>query len=219
MGCSRALGIWGDIVRGVSDVPWTEASAIGSESARETWALAARMALEETARGYHAVITSAELATYVQERSRVRTRQQPKHWLGDVLWRTMLRSQEAGEPFLAALCVDASGRVGSGYAGRVEHLRGADPGDPDVHAASERLDCYRHFGADLPDDGGSPGPMPSAAAPQRTASASGGRSTASRRTSSDAAASRRTTRTEVAPKICPTCYMALPASGLCDSCD
>ncbi len=204
----------------MSEVPWTEASAIGSEAARETWALAARMALEETARSYHGVISYRELATFVQERSRIRTRQQPQHWLGDVLWRTMERSHQDREPFLAALCVDSSGRVGPGYAGRVQHLRGAAPADPDAHAASERLDCYRHFGAELPEGGGVPGPLPSAATPRRTPAAPRAASSSrSSRTATRRAAPRRVTRAEVAPKICPTCYMALPASGVCDNCD
>ena len=32
-------------------------------------------------------------------------------------------------------------------------------------------------------------------------------------------ASRRTTPEPTPPKICPTCYMALPATGVCDTCD
>ena len=30
---------------------------------------------------------------------------------------------------------------------------------------------------------------------------------------------KRTKPAEVAPKICPTCFMALPATGICDNCD
>ena len=33
--------------------------------------------------------------------------------------------------------------------------RGSLDGDADDHAARERLECYRHFGAELPAGGGS----------------------------------------------------------------
>lgn len=201
----------------MSDVPWIEASTIGSEEAHATWALAARMRLEEVARDYHAVIRIADLGDWVQERSRVRTRQQTRHWIGDVLYRTMLDNIGRGEPFLCSLVVDQQGRVGANYAGLVEHLRGIRVVDADHHAADERLDCYRHFGAELPEGGGVPGPHPSAAAPRRTSS--GTRST---RPTSGAAprksATGRVARSDVVPKICPTCFMALPASGVCDDC-
>ena len=198
----------------MSEAPWIEASTIGSEDAHATWALAARMRLEEAARDYHAVVRTADLADYVQERSRVRTRQQPRHWMGDVLFRTMQENISRGEPFLCSLVVDRQGHVGSGYAGLVEHLRGVAVTDPDRHAAEERLDCYRHFGADLPEGGGEPGPAPSAApAARRTTSGAGaGRSSASRVTAAPK-------KVEKQPAICPTCFMALPASGICDTCD
>jgi hypothetical protein len=34
-----------------------------------------------------------------------------------------------------------------------------------------------------------------------------------------APAKKRVSKPEVAPKICPTCYTALPATGICDFCD
>ena len=203
----------------MSEVPWTEAATLGREDAHATWALAARMRLEELAGTYHATITSAELAEWVQERSRIRTRQQPRHWLGDVLYRTMQDNVDRREPFLASLCVDQSGRVASGYAGRVQFLRGgAEPADPDAHAASERLDCYRWFGATLPEGGGEPGPMPSGAVPRRTTSV-GGRSRTPRPADTRSAPTPRVAKTDVMPKICDRCFMALPASGQCDNCD
>jgi hypothetical protein len=213
---------WGD----VSEVPWVEATTIGSEDAHATWALAARMRLEEVARDYHAVIGYAELADWVQRRSRVRTRQQPGQWMPDVLFRTMQDNRERREPFLASLCVDASGRVLSNYPGCVQYLRGAEPADADRHAAEERLACYRWFGAELPEGGGEPGPMPSAR-PVRRTPAEGGTARAARdrsaRDRSGAPTQRtarpRVARTDVVPAICPRCYMALPASGQCDSCD
>lgn len=208
----------------MSEVPWVEAAALGPETAHATWALAARMLLEETAGRYHGVVSHDELADYCQERTRIRTGGSSRHWIGDVLWRVMQDNQAKGEPFLSALAVSASGRVWSGYAGCVAHLRGREPGDPDQQAAEERLSCYRWWGADLPDGGGVPGPLPAAAAPRRAAPARG-RSTspASPGTGRESRPARspspRVARSDVVPAICPRCFMALPASGQCDNCD
>lgn len=207
----------------MSDVPWIEAATLGREDAHATWALAARMGLEDVAGSYHETISYGDLADWVQERSRIRTRQQPRHWLGEVLYRTMQDNQERREPFLAALCVDATGHIGAGYVGRVQFLRGgAEPADADAHAATERLDCYRWFGADLPDGGGVPGPLPRAAAPRRipgTRPASTPRTPRSRSSVDRPAPKPRVAKTDVVEKICDRCFMALPASGQCDNCD
>lgn len=201
----------------MNEVPWIEASTIGQEDAHATWALAARMRLEEVAGDYHAVVTVAGLGDWVQERSRLRTRSHARHWMGDVLYRTMLQNLSRGEPFLSALVVDRDGHVGSGYAGLVEHLRGDRVPDGDAHAASERLDCYRWFGAELPEGGGVPGPLPVvAAARHRVPAARSGATPRPRRTSG---APTRVAKTDVVPRTCPTCFMALPATGICDTCD
>jgi hypothetical protein len=206
----------------VSEVPWIEAATIGREDAHATWALAARMRLEEAARSYHGVVTVRDLADWVQERSRIRTRQQPRHWLGDVLYRTMVADAERGEPFLASVCVDADGRVTSGYAGCVEHLRGARVGDADEHAGRERLACYRRYADDLPAGGGEPGPAPRASTVpgrRRPSSAGGSSGTGAAPSRGAASGGRRVARSDVVPKVCPQCHMALPASGQCDTCD
>lgn len=214
----------------MSEVPWTEASAIGSEAAHATWSLAARMRLEEVAGVYHGTVAAAELAEDVQHRSRIRTRQPHRHWLNDVLYRTMVDNDGRGEPFLAALCVDATGRVGSGYAGCVEHLRGLRVADADEQAASERLSCYRWFGAELPPGGGEPGPEPlplvTPAAPA-AARVPGARRTTVRTSSGSGPSGRadaptrpaRVAKTDVVPAVCPRCFLALPVSGICDTCD
>lgn len=209
----------------MSDVPWVEATTIGSEDAHATWALAARMRLEEVAREYHAVIGYAELADWVQQRSRIRTRQQPGQWMPDVLFRTMQDNRDRREPFLASLCVDASGHVLANYPGCVQYLRGgAEPADPDGHAARERLDCYRWFGAELPEGGGEPGPAPRPVRRGGVAGSSTGgtvrRAPRARASGEPARPARpRVARTDVVPAICPRCFMALPASGQCDTCD
>jgi len=205
----------------VTEVPWTEASVLGPDVSRETWALAARMLLEETARDYHAVVSYQELADYVQQRSRIRTKQPMRYWIGDVLFRVSKTCAEKREPLLMALCVNAAGSVGEGYQVAVEELRGERiTGDADDHAAAERLDCYRWFGADLPPGGGEPALAPALQATREGRSAPH-TPRASRSSSRTPAAprARKSAASDVVQKICPTCFMALPASGICDNCD
>ena len=54
---------------------WLNAAVVGQEASRETWALAAREKLEETAGTYGETVTLKELADWVQERSLIRTKQ------------------------------------------------------------------------------------------------------------------------------------------------
>jgi hypothetical protein len=220
---------------------YTNAATVGPDHARATWALAARELLVETAKRYHAVVRTQDLAEFVQRRSLLRTSQQPQHWMGDVLSRITAECAHRREPFLSALCVDGHGRVGVAYRHAVEQHRGAVYGDLDVQAAEERLECYRHFGATLPPGGGVPA-MPPQAAPRGPASRGGGthRGTGSRGTGTGAraASSRtaagtteraRTARASRAPAkpaaaekplaLCPVHFEVLPASGICDLCE
>lgn len=183
------------------DLPYTNATAIGSEAARATWALAARESLIATAGTYHAVTTFKELADAVQERSRVRTTQMRHHWIGDVLARVTVECARRGEPLLAALCVDATGSVGAGYAAAVAEVVGDDIGDPDDHAAQERLACYGHFGAELPRGGGVAALTPMLQKRRERARKS------------------RATDPDRPVRVCPSCHTAVPASGVCDYCD
>jgi hypothetical protein len=145
---------------------WVNATVIGAEAARATWALAARERLLTTAKEYHATVSYKELADFVQERSLVRTTQLHMHWIGDVLRRVSVACIERGEPLLSSLCVDSRGRVGAGYTVVVEDHRREPLTHPDEHAARERLQCYRYFGAALPEGGGVPA-MPVVARPPR----------------------------------------------------
>ena len=135
---------------------WVSASVIGVETARATWAVAARERLLATAKEYHATVSYKALADFVQERSLVRTTQLHMHWIGDVLRRVSLSCIERGEPLLSSLCVDSRGRVGPGYTVVVEDHRREPLLHADEHAARERLQCYRYFGASLPEGGGVP---------------------------------------------------------------
>ena len=92
------------------------------------------------------------------------------------------------------------GSVGTAYAALVLELTGEAPADPDDHAAKQRLECHRFFEApDLPEGGGS-----SALVPQL------------------ANARARIRKAAVAARpvqTCPTCYMELLPTGVCDTCD
>ncbi|HET6561648.1 MAG TPA: hypothetical protein VFG72_07215 [Marmoricola sp.] len=199
---------------GLDPLRYTNATTVGQEHARATWALAARERLVETAGVYHGTISFKELADFVQRRSLVKTTQLHMHWIGDVLGRVSGECARRGEPFLAALCVDARGHVGGGYVTAVEQHRGPISGDPDEHAAHERLDCYRHFGAPLPEGGGEP-----AYAPKPVAKAVAAEGTAPRVRASRAKAPAKPVVEEKPLVVCPVHFTVVPASGVCDMCD
>lgn len=185
---------------------YTTAAAVGQEHARATWALAARERLIEAAKVYHSVVTSKELAEFVQRRSLIRTNQLHQHWIGDVLRRVSADCAEKGEPLLSALCVDANGRVGARYITSVQTYRGELVEDPDEHAAVERLECHRHFGADLPPGGG---------VPARTNNLKSKRA----RTTTTPKARPKVAPVEKPLVMCPVHFQVVPASGVCDLCD
>ena len=173
------------------------APEVGPEEARAAWAVAARDVLVPTARNYRGLITFKELAAAVQKKSGITTTQLTTYWIGDVLSRVAEDCSSRGEPNLSALCVDATGSVGSGYVAIVQRVRGEAPEDGDMHAAEERLECHRFFGADLPTGGGT-------------------------RALSTQEKSRRDRAKKAAPydgNTCSKCNMELPASGMCDYCD
>ncbi|MGD9959725.1 hypothetical protein [Nocardioides sp.] len=203
----------------MNDVPWIEAATIGSEAARETWALAARHLLADVAADYHAVMTVQELGEGVQQRSRIRTRQAVHYWIGDVLFRVASDCERRREPNLGALCIRADGTMGDWYADTILTLRSESVNDADEHAAFERLECYRRHGAEIPPGGGEPA---------RTVRVPGARTRPTSRVGAPARSPRAGKPTKPArvaksdappPKVCDRCFMALPASGICDYCD
>ena len=103
----------------MDDVAWIEARTLDTETVRATYALAARHVLADTAMEYHAVITVPELSAAVQRRSRIRTKQAPGLWMGDVLYRVAQDCHRRGEPLLEDIDLLALGfRVS-------EHVPGA----------------------------------------------------------------------------------------------
>ena len=178
---------------------WQEASDIGQEAAVEAWAQAARPILETAARSYQSVVTQKELCAQVQDDSGIRTKQQIRHWVGDVLGLVAADCSTKSEPLLSALCVNALGSVGDGYAKTVESVTGTAPDDGDDHAAAERLACYRQFEATgLPEDGGFAALTPRLAGARDRA--------------------RKARLAERVVPQCPDCFMELPATGECDNC-
>ncbi len=179
---------------------WQEASEVGAEEAQTAWAASAHVALREVAGRYHGLVTQKELAGLVQMSSGIRTRQQMHYWIGGVLARVARECASQDEPLLSALCVNADGSVGDSYAAAVTELRGKKEivGDPDDHAAQERLDCYRHFGAEMPDHGGRAALVPKYAEARSRL--------------------RRTAAQTKEASVCPNCNFAVPATGECDNC-
>jgi hypothetical protein len=176
---------------------WNEqdGTAVSFRAAQSAWAVAAREVLRKTAGTYQDYVTYKQLAEEVQARTGIRTKALMMHWIGPVLGAVAEDCAKRGEPALTALCVHQDGTVGAGYAGAIQALRGHAPADPDEHAAQERLACYRHFGAELPADGG-------------------------RATLTPQVARARRLKGEVAPRpVCPTCFTQLPMTGRCDNCD
>ena len=202
-GAAKVLRDLGFVVRGgETSEPgeYTDAADIGIEAAQEAWLQAAREVLVDTARSYQALVTYKELSALVLSMTRIRTTQQTHHWVADVLGLVARDCAARGEPILSSLTVNATGSVGSWYAGAIGDIRGEAPADPDEHAAIERLACYLHFGANVPADGGAAVLTPQLQARRE------------RRTSATRAAIRPAT-------LCPVHHVELPATGICEDCE
>lgn len=212
----------------MSETPWIEARTIGVDEVRDTFALAARHILSDLAADYHAVISVADLAVAVQEKTLIRQRQSPSQWMGDVLFRVAKDCRRRNEPLLGALVVGPQGRMSDWYADTVSEVRGDHVTDSEIHAAEERLACYRIHGAELPEGGGVPA-LPPAREPARRAARTksatvGSTSTRAPRTSTRApAAPKKAAAPKYVPpaeQVCPRCFMVLAAGHkTCDNCD
>lgn len=169
------------------------------------WTPAALDVLRETATRYGAVITVSDLADQVLVRTRVDSPTSRRTWLGDFMEITALAAARAGDPPLTSLAVQRDGTVGDVYARAVLATTGDVVRDVEQRAAEDRLLCYRALATDLPADGGTPRP----AKVRRTSA-----------TTTSTRPSRARAAVETKPvKVCPTCFTALPATGLCDYCD
>ena len=180
------------------------------------WTPAALEVLRETAGRYGSTITTYALADEVTTRTGIESPTQRRTWIGDLVEMTALAAERAGDPPLASLCVQRDGTVGEGYIRIVAATTGDVVSDAEARAAEDRLACYRALARDLPSDGGSVEHLQrrqtSRPAPTRTARGAGGTVRAS-----STATKAKTEPRKVA--ICPSCYTALPATGVCDYCD
>ena len=200
--------------------PTTEAIAL------EDWARAAHDVLEETASTYHGVVREADLA----ERCRptgIRTTRPPRRWLPKLLQPLAHLHHRDGYPPLTALVVDGHGWVGERY--------------DDVLRAIEELpitDAARPRAARRPRPAGVLPVGRLGARGRRRARRGAAPSTRSRapaldhgrrhpgaqaprvpRASPRSPRPKRVAASDRPVTVCPTCFMAIPATGLCDNCD
>lgn len=195
--CGRWHGLY---MHGPGTYRVSDGSPVDFQEAILAWTAAALPVLERVGHTYRATITYKELADEVQEATGIRTRVLMMNWIGQVLGWASRQSHRQGQPMLSALCVHSDGTVGEGYGEAVaENYGGSPPADLDMHAAEERLHCYRYFGAELPPGGGTPALTPQVAA-RREWKANQARA-----------------HTPDQPS-CPRCHITLPMSGICDYC-
>jgi hypothetical protein len=203
-------------------LPTTEAIAL------ETWARSAHGILEETAATYHAVIREAELAERLQVDGDIRTTRPHERWLPKVLQPLAHLHHRDGYPPLTALVVDGHGWVGERYDDvlrATEELPIAQAAARERHAAQARLSCYQWAGS-APEDGGVPAEVLTTTRSRapRSTTAAGARAAKAPRAPRAPREPKPTTPKRVAATdrpvtVCPTCFMAVPATGICDNCD
>ncbi len=186
----------------------------------EAWAIEAHEILRDAAHHYHEVVRDDHLAEWVQERSGIRTGRPQTKWMAQLLSPVIRLCEHHDEPSLVALVVtEKDGRVGEWY-DELRRVQGfapiAQPGEREKHAARARLECYRWAGV-APEDGGVPAPVGRA---RRTRAPRSAGSTSSRPgTTRPEPAPRRVAKSDRPVTVCPHCFMAVPATGICDNCD
>lgn len=203
-------GYW----HGSTDEPTSRAIAL------KAWALRAHELLRNVPHGYHATIGRDDLARRLMEDTDIHTEQQLGVWLDATLAPVAHVCARSGEPPLVALVVDKR----SGYVGELydEVLRATeqrpieDPRARELHAARARQECYVWAGS-APADGGEPAALRGARQPAA-------RSATPTKPSSPARAAvkappRPPKPAERPAALCPRCFLALPATGVCDTCD
>lgn len=174
-------------------------TAFPRDEAFRVWAEAAVPVLEKVASRYGGYITYKGFAQELFDATGVHTGQQLNYWVGDVLASVISACSERGLPELSSLVVHAGdGMVGSGFNAvllRSGRKRIEDPYELEMAAAEERLNCYRAYCLDLPDE----------RKPQLT--------------KEYAARVRR--KEPAAPRARPVCTVhgiQLPTTGICDYC-
>ncbi|ERG64272.1 hypothetical protein L332_07375 [Agrococcus pavilionensis RW1] len=183
---------------------------VSQADAIRQWWPAARDALIETAGEYGAWLSFEALSGRVQARTGITTNQPPEEWIPRVLGAVATDAERRGEPRLTSLCVTAERRVAEDYAGVPA---GTDAPTRERVAAADRLECYRAFGATMPDDGGAPtllAPLPASTARPARAERPARTRAAAPKAASAPSGMRETT--------CPHCFMVVPVAPTCRDC-
>ena len=190
------------------------------------WSRAAVDLLTETATEYDRVLTTNEFAEEVQRRAGAWANVTSKTWVRKVLGVVTLKCVNEGWPHLASLVVRPSdGKPGPWYFDVLAETGPGSAQDESHHAARQRLDCYEHFGADVP-EGADPTLDPlrrrrtvrhldAKPAPTRSART---KTTPPARTRPATARKPQAPSEERRGKVCPTCFMEMPLSGVCANC-
>lgn len=195
------------------------------ESGIPRWSRAAVGLLTETARAYNHVLTTNEFAEEVQRRAGAWANVTSKTWVRKVLEVVTLKCSEEGWPYLASLVVRPSdGKPGPWYFDVLAETGPGSAHDEVHHAAEQRLACYVHFEADIP-EGAEPTTDPLRL--RRQVKHLDAKPTKARRPQS----SPRTTKAlspapvrkpiaagERQGQVCTTCFMEMPLSGVCPNC-
>jgi hypothetical protein len=179
-----------------------DGSAVPYEDAIAAWTAVAVPHLEALAGNYGSFVTYSEFGEAVQEASGVKTKVLLHQWVGKVLTAITANADDPSAPMLTALVVRKDQGIGAGYAKAAGHRDGTVPDDPELHAARERLACYRAYGATLPSNGGEARFTPRVAAVRSGRLASGA------------------ARPDPPKRpTCPTCFLSLPATNICHNCE
>lgn len=176
---------------------------VKSTEGSAAWAEAAREILTDVAGHYLGVITYADLAEQVQARTGLRNRSPYRSWIGGVLAVVVTGCRTDGLPPLTSL---------------VSHR--PDGGEVDDATALARFACYRLYAVDVPAEAIAEADALARAKEAAAAEAGPAKKPRTPRAAREPRAPREKKQkaAEEAPKICPTCFMQLPASGICDNC-
>lgn len=175
--------------------------------AYDAWEPFAVEILLSAAKRYHGFVTYSQLADYVRDKTGITHKALVQNWVGNVLARVIKVCTANGWPQLTSLCVTADGTVGPGYKFAMiaaEKNRQHADGEPslddlDDHAAKERFECNKFFGAEMPPGGGRPALTPKAQASREY--------------------KRTQAKRDAPPKFCPEHpWITLPTNGVCDDC-
>ncbi|WP_432559374.1 hypothetical protein [Granulicoccus sp. GXG6511] len=156
------------------------------------WTLRATEILTEVAGRYGRTIEYADLGAEVQRRSGILTDMPFAVWLDDVLREVGSRCREAGKPALSLLVDDPDSKV-----------------DP-----TARQSVYESYGAKVPRAKTSSSRSP------RTRSLGSSNSGSNTGASRGGTSPKRTVKpAERRRPLCPTCFVELPSTGVCDNCE